>query len=223
MRILWLFLFISSAFAECKPVSEPLKLTPHKGLIVKLGETPFHLQGLTFLTSADYNQAVTWLGELETASHGALKGLNRYGAETATLFHDDAPIAASFLRVGIAIKSEGGECDDALKQAEIEAIKAKAGLWAHVLDPSNPRLNEHVGRFTLVRGIILSARKARSGVFINFSRDFKTSLSGYIYERDVDKIDWQSLNGRSVILKGVITKNPNLQMAISDKAQIIVE
>lgn len=223
MRVLWFMMLMNAAFAACLPVSPALKLTPDRGLIVKLDDKPFHLTGLTFLTPADYKQAVLWLLELTEAKHGELKGLNRYGADTATLFHGNEPIAAAFLRVGLAISQEGGECDALLKEAELEAIRSKVGVWSHLLQATDPVLEHYIGQFMPVRGTVLSARKARQGVYINFSRDFKTSLSGYIFERDIDKIDWQNLQGKNVIMKGIITKMQGLQMVISNNSQLIIE
>jgi hypothetical protein len=223
MRVLWLLFFMTTAFAECKPVSSSLKLTPEKGLIIKLDDKPFHLTGLTFLKTEDYTQAVTWLSELSEARHGELKGLNRYGAETATLFHGEDPIAAAFLRVGIAIRQDGGDCADVLKQAENDAIKNKAGIWGSLKQATDPELHHYIGQYMPIRGTVLSARKAKQGVYINFSRDFKTSLSGYIFEKNIDKIDWQSLQGKNVILKGVITKMQGLQIVVNEPSQITVE
>lgn len=134
----------------------------------------------------------TRLGGAEVTLHGASDAPDRYGRQHAFVFAygEDTPVQRLLLAQGLALAAGDVaevDCAAELKSAEAMARAAKLGLWsepAAIKKAENPAaILAQMGRFIIVEGKVVSARRAGATFYINFSRNWVAGFAVTISRR----------------------------------------
>ncbi|MCR4288117.1 MAG: thermonuclease family protein [Deltaproteobacteria bacterium] len=148
---------------------------------------------------------------------------DRYGRTLALVYANGIFVNEELLKQGLAraliIPPCGVELADELRAVEKQALLSRAGMWAGAAKRlvEHDRLKTidakeavaHIGERVKVRGVVVSVRKSRKAVFVNFGTGsekdfmaviFKDALSAF----SVKGIDPMSYRGKVIEVTGVV-------------------
>ncbi len=152
------------------------------------------------------------------ALDGAEDRWNRIAADL-TLLSEEAPIdlAGQLIDAGLAVVDAGDRrtlCRPELLGREERARTQGKGIWASgrhapVAAGDLERLQEHVGRFAIVEGVVRSVGERRERTFLNFGADWANDLTVTIPKRTWATmaergLSAETLKGRRVRVRGVL-------------------
>jgi endonuclease YncB( thermonuclease family) len=120
-------------------------------------------------------------------------------------------------------------CAAALLQLEAAARKQERGLWSDAANSPLPaeRAGEARGRFALVEGQIVSARKIGGRIYLDFAPDWREALAVTIEGRAARrflkaKLDPLALEGRRVRVRGFVDWGSGPVIAVTHPEMIEV-
>ena len=230
-----------SAAAACAvpATADRVEAVTREGDLVLKAAGPVGLQGVRMPEEEPLREAVR-------ARHAALAGLDvrragegpadRWGRRAVRLQAEDRDVAAALIAEGLAlVDPRSGEpgCVVALLALEDAARKRGLGLWAGdrykpIPVAETARLQERIGRFTLVEGRIRSVGERQQQTFLNFSSawstDFTISIPKRTWTRLLERgLTAASLTGRQVRARGVIEarQGPLLTLHVPEMLEVV--
>jgi endonuclease YncB( thermonuclease family) len=144
---------------------------------------------------------------------------DRYGRRVAFAFvaGGERSLQADLLAQGwarAAVNGEAGPCAAELSTAERQARGAKLGLWSDpyyvVRQAEHPaEVSAERGRFTLVKGKVVSVRESGGTIYVNFGRRWSEDFTVTILKRNerlfnTAGLEPKSLRGRIVEVRGYV-------------------
>jgi endonuclease YncB( thermonuclease family) len=160
---------------------------------------------------------------------------DRYGRLVAFVFagDDKRSVQETMLEAGLArvsARAGGRACAEPLLAAEQAARSAHRGLWADPnfapLAADNFTLLEaRRGRFALVEGKVLSVRRSGSTIYVNFGREWATTLTvtlrrGLQRSFTAAGVEPQKLQGRRIRVRGWIEQRNGPAIDVEAPEQI---
>ncbi len=126
---------------------------------------------------------------------------DQYGRTLAYIYHDGQNFNQKLLQEGYAtlmIVEPNDKYESEFKAAAAEARKAKKGVWSQVLklEKTLPVISYQQaqlfrGERVIVEGKIVDTAATDSVNYLNFSKDYQNSLSLVIFNRNLNKFDYQ--------------------------------
>jgi micrococcal nuclease len=126
---------------------------------------------------------------------------DQYGRILAYIYQDGQNFNQMLLEAGYAslmIVEPNDKFEAEFKNAVSEAREARKGIWSQVLEmeKSLPVISYQQaelfrGKRVIVEGKIVNTAAADSVNYLNFSKDYQNTLSLVIFNRDLNKFDYQ--------------------------------
>lgn len=218
------------------------------GVLVLTDGRAVSLEGLKFPAgSADRapqflaQQAIDTLNDLARGRHVTLSVFvpkeDRYGRLRAQVFFDQAAdegwLQTALLRRGFArvsIAPDRTECAAELYAAENYARTHHYGIWASsdyaVRRPDG--LDNAVGTFQIVEGVVLSARVKSGRAYLDFTHDWRTGFKVTISPEDMGHfrdagVDPTTYEGLKLRVRGFVDRmgGPDIEIANPQEMEVI--
>jgi endonuclease YncB( thermonuclease family) len=118
---------------------------------------------------------------------------------------------------------------DALYRAEAEARAKTLGLWARseyqILQASSSKLRP--GWFQIITGVVLSEKRTRGGIYLNFGTDWATDFTVQIPKRlyrqfGLSAKQLPGFEGKTIEVRGWVEWAGGPKIILDDAAQILV-
>ncbi|MGE4165636.1 MAG: thermonuclease family protein [Xanthobacteraceae bacterium] len=192
------------------------------------------LDGIEVPGSADARERLAALAQGRQATLKAdVAALDRYGRVVAYVFIDGRLLQTELLTSGFAVvggRLGSAACAAALRGAERGAREARRGLWANagfrLQSAANPAdILREAGRFTVVRGKVLSVRESGATIYVNFGRRWSDDFTVTILKRNrrlfsAAQIEPKSLEGRVIEVRGYVEQRSGPLIEASRPEQI---
>lgn len=164
--------------------------------------------------------------------------IDRYGRTVAEVFviagkNEKISVQHEAVKAGAAFiySLSGSEPDlEELAKLENEARAARRGIWRDPFYADVPadRVEDKVGRFAFVRGLVLDAARVKNKVYLNFGSDWRTDFTVEIAARDLRKfkkaqIDPLELKGKTIHVRGLVQNYFGPIITVTHPAQIGIE
>lgn len=157
---------------------------------------------------------------------------DRYGRLPAHLFQEGRWIQGELLRSGEALSNAIGakpDCRRMMLEAEEQFRKTHPGSWETrgiLLSASDINsLSGKTGHFVLVRGRIISVGNRLRRLYLNFGKNWSQDFTVSIDKQGSEKFSGNlhrlaTLNGKTVLVRGVIEARQGPLIRVIDEAQI---
>ncbi|MGP3777917.1 thermonuclease family protein [Halanaerobium saccharolyticum] len=161
---------------------------------------------------------------------------DNYGRTLAYIYQDGENFNQQLLTEGMAtvmIVEPNDKYESEFKKAAAEARKSGKGIWSQVmeLDASLPVISYQQaelfrGEVVIVEGKIVNTAATDSVNYLNFSDDYQTTLSLVIFNRNLNKFDYQPaeyiLNKRIRVLGEIEFYQGSPQIIVDDPHDILI-
>ena len=161
---------------------------------------------------------------------------DNYGRILAYIYHDGQNFNQKLLAEGYAtlmIVEPNDKYQAEFKNAAAEARESRKGIWSQVLKMENslPLISYQQaelfrGERVIVEGEIVDTAATDSVNYLNFSEDYQNTLSLVIFNRNLNKFDYQPaeyfLNKKIKVLGEIELYQGSPQIIIDDPYDIII-